>query len=145
MTPFFSIMIFQNKRNIKANLILDTILSASIIIVYQITWFWDYSIKTIKPMIIPKIFGAVDTLVKPLSANNLYAKILPGNSIPVLQAIFTACLIAILVLNYPKDEINSGEVIIERSVIWFRLFICAGVCAVPIIMYFVSLIVYGTK
>lgn len=143
LTPYFPILLFLNTKHFKLNLLLDTILSASMIIAYSIIYFWCYGIKTIEPMLIPRLFGAVSTLAKPLSANDLYLKIMPASGTSVLLTIFTVCLTAILVINYPNRGIKTTDVIIERSVIWARMLICAGICCVPLLMYFGSLIVYG--
>ncbi len=145
MTPYFPILLFLNTRHFKLNLLLDTILSASMIIAYSVIYFWCYGIKTIEPMLMPRIFGAVSTLEKPLSANDLYLKILPSSGPSILITIFTVCLIAVLVINFPKKVVNTTEVVIERSVIWARLLVCAGICCIPLLMYFGSLIVYGIK
>jgi hypothetical protein len=145
MTPYFPIMIFLNPRYLKINLILDTILSSSMIIVQSVIYFICYQIKTIEPMIMPRLFGEVYTLAKPLSAKDLYVKYLPDYGISLLITMFTVCLIAMLILNFPRKETDLAEIVIERSVIWSRLFVCAGVCYVPLLMYFVSLIVYGLE
>jgi len=118
MTPYFPIMIFLNPKYLKINLVLDTILSSCMIIVHSVMYSLCYQIKTIEPMIMPRLFGEVYTLAKPLSAKDLYVKYLPDYGISLLITMFTVCLAAMLIINFPRKDTNLTEIVIEGSVIW---------------------------
>ena len=150
LTPFLPTVIFQNRKHFKLNLVLDTVASCSMILLQQIVYWWCYGITTIQPMLLPKIFGAVETMKEPISVYSLFSAIgeQERNAInPALGAVFFVCLIAILIINFPRTETvlkgADDSIVIERSVIWFRLFAAGGLCFLPILVYFASMIWFG--
>ena len=150
LSPFFPIILFQNKKYFQVNLLLDIALSGSMIILQQIHYSWCYGLDVIKPMLLPKIFGAVEMMKRPFNAEQIYLKLFSligfGNPNLLLETVFTVCLLFILILNFPKkssilmnEEITPSLHLLTQ----FRLLINGGICLLPIMIYILSIIVYG--
>lgn len=154
LTPFATLVYVQNEKHIKINLLLDALMSSSMIILQQIVYFWCYGLLVIQPMFLPKIFGKVENMVTPLSINQVYEKLAINFLTPqILNSVYFAAFISILVINFPrktKNDINQiiideEEPVLERSVIWFRFIVVAAVCSLPILTYLRSVLEYGLK
>lgn len=128
LAPFISIMMLQNKHCLKANLLVDSVLSLSYMSMVTITFSWCYSSGVIDFLkIIPTLFGRVDASKRVYgnSASFLAQYGINGNVMPVISAAFVACLIALTAMNFPRERkpaAEIGEERVERSIVWLRLF-----------------------
>jgi len=150
LTPFLPVLLFQNKKYSIINLVLDTALSGAMIILQQIHFSWCYSLEVMQPMLLPKIFGAVEMMKRPVNIGGLWLKffaLIKTDPKPLFGSIFTVCLVFILILNFPQEITNpnkgSDNPSIPRSLTWFRLLINGVICLSPIILYISSIIIYG--
>jgi len=146
LAPFTILLVFQNHNKFRFNLLIETAMTASFVMAQMVVFYWCYGIKTIKPMLLPKIFGQVSSLPKVFSIDHIQLLTKGGgtknNILSALLAIFLACLITLAIVNFPKDNKNeiSEDIVIDRSLFWGRLAISGGICLIPIAGYFAGVL-----
>jgi hypothetical protein len=150
LTPFLPLILLQNEKYFQINLILDTAASGSMIILQQLVYGWCYDLDVIEPMLLTKIFGSIEMMKRPIHTYSPYTRFFELFGIdpkPLMMAIFTVCLVYILILNFPKKstvsmykEITPSLCLLTR----FRLLINGGICLLPIMVYILSIIIYGS-
>lgn len=150
ITPFTSLLIFQNYNKIRINFLVEIAMTTSFICAQMISFFWCFGIKTIEPMILPKIFVKVSLLPQVFSIeyllNGKFSTI--KGALPILLTLFVACIIALAVINFPRSNKDSGNCEKEynevgfRDLIFSRLLISGGICLIPIIGYISSVFYY---
>ncbi|WP_228389285.1 hypothetical protein [Cumulibacter manganitolerans] len=132
VSPFTVLIIFANPRHFTLNSILETGLGTSLMVLYLMVGYSMYNSGTFKDL----AFGAVVPPASPqrfgTPAELLRAAGLEQNKIPFLVGFMLACVLAVLVLNYPRTEFLVGMPNLEtisRSVVWLRLAAMLGFCA----------------
>lgn len=130
ITPFLLLMILQNERNLKINLILETAMEISLVIIWLICYDWvflqynSFSYLGLKYLpIISDAFGIQNMTVV------LHHFGIPS-LLPAFYAIFAACGFALLIINNPWTKATEGNHYAENSFIkgvcLFRLLILIG-------------------
>lgn len=149
MAPFSSILMLQNRGTLKTSMLLETSSSLLMTILQQKEYPWCWDKAMIEPMLLPKIFKPIKQLPGCANVEGLYSMIFPFRDIPpLINSVAIACVAAFLVITFPKQQSAAANkqaedfVIIERSVVWFRLFAGGVLCAIPALLYFASLIYY---
>ncbi|MEI7667646.1 MAG: hypothetical protein WCI62_01450, partial [Erysipelotrichaceae bacterium] len=146
ITPFMALLIFLNLDKFRINRILEIAFSVSAIASQMIVYYWCFGIKTIQPMLLPKLFGEVASLPHVISTEamvshtSLYT-LLTSLLLPMLIAVFVASLIALAVINFPRSPLSNEKELVEPSIFLHRLFIYALLCSLPILGYLVSVII----
>lgn len=142
--PFTLLLIFQNAKNLRINMVIETIMSCALILAQMIVYPFCFSDYTYKAMLLPRIFIKLSDLPKLLTTDSLakhpfFNLFVMENILPILIALFVACLIALAVINFPstkKDKVIDQE--IDANLILVRLLLGGVVCLLPIAGYFVS-------
>lgn len=152
ITPYFALMVCQNVRFFKVNLWLDAFAGIGLLLAQNLFFPWVFSYKWLMPLMpFAKVVHPIETMVQ---ENNLSVL---GNEemietftntfgLPLALGIFAFSMLALVVLNFPgkqdmlKDRAFgivdcSGELTVERSVIWFRFATGVGVCLIPFGFY----------
>lgn len=158
ITPYFALLVCQNVSLLKVNLWLDAFAGVGLILAQNLFFSWVFSYKWLMPLMpFAKLIHPLDTMVQ---ENNLA---ILGNEeslevftntfgLPLTLALFAFSMIALVVLNFPRKKQTEAHLSagisdfstplqVERSVIWFRYAVSAGVCMVPLFFYFLDWIV----
>lgn len=134
-TPFFAILIFMKPRNFKINLILDMGMSISALISQIYVFYWCYGAEQVDNMLLPILFGSNEDSY--VTVSQLLSTWEINKYMPAVLAIYCATIIAMLIINSPKEGENFDEPIkIERSVIWSRMLIIIPVAILMVVCYF---------
>lgn len=136
-TPFFAIILFQNSKYYKINLILDIFYSCSTILIQTCVFFWCYKAMLIDDLVIPAIFGKRN--VEMMAYKNIYEILRVFNIdsyMPILFSINLATVLAMIIINFPKENIKIGKIKIERSLIWLRMLIIVPFAIIMILSYY---------
>lgn len=136
ITPFMAIIMFQNMRNHKVNILLDILSSASILVVTLFYYFWVYDSTVIQRMVIPKLFGSTLGTVLKYGSNpsTLLAEYGVNKFLPFFLAAYIVSIAAMLIINYPKIHIKLLE---KHSIEWGLLFTrMLIIVPIPILMIY---------
>lgn len=134
-TPFFAILIFMRPRNFKINLILDMGMSISALISQIYVFYWCYGAEQVDNMLLPILFGSNENPY--ITVKHLFKLWGINKYMPAVLAIYCATIIAMLIINRPKEGENfENQIKIERSVIWSRMLIIIPVATLMVACYF---------
>lgn len=137
MLPYLCIISITNKALTGVNLLLETLISTSIVVAQMIKYWWCYSIRLIGPMFISKIYGSINIDYAELNPLTLLATktqtILFFDEIA--SSIFMASLICFSIINYPKFNKNTLVKINYFTLLNIRLALGFLLCISPILMY----------
>lgn len=145
ITPYFAIMLFQNPKILKTNLYLHMAGSSVYILAQMIQFPWCYSYQFIMPKMpfanLIKPFGPVEPSDNFIDLG-LKEQIpeMTELGIPIFLGVFVAAAMISLIINHPSKDnsmIQEGVILIERSVIWSRIFIGMGLISFPMLTYFI--------
>lgn len=149
ITPFFPLLIFQNKAYFKVSLFIETAAAAALILAQNFFFPWVFSYKWIMGLMpFAKLIRPIPKMVQENNLSVLGAADLDTSirvfGMPLALGIFIFGMIALLVLNFPtKRSIEADKsccLVIERSVLWCRLLCGAGICMLPMAFYFLDLL-----
>lgn len=141
--PFIILMIFQNPGKIKENMLIETLLTISMIVAQMITFDWCYGLKTIAPMLLPKLFIEVNDLKRALQVESIdLLGSLPGILNNISLSVFIGSTIVFIVYNHPRYSKNdqTSDIMVDHGMVVSRLLIGGGVALIPIMLYFASII-----
>lgn len=135
LTPFTALVVFQNLKYFKINVILEIISSVAIIIATMFTYYWCYGPLLIERMILPKLFGSTYGLTHKYTYISDILNVFKLQQYqPFILAVFVTCVSALLIINFPrKSEDNNNKFKIIPGLLFFRLLI---VIPIPILMIF---------
>lgn len=136
-TPFFAIMLFQNGKNYKTNLILDIFYSGSTILIQSCVFFWCYKAMQIDNLVIPAIFGK--RTLEAMNYKNVYEVLSVFNIdkyMPILFAINLTTMLAMIIINFPQKNSPDQKIKIERSLVWLRMLIIVPFALVMVLCYY---------
>ena len=149
LSPFFAILCVINPDRAKVTLLVETGLTAAMIVAHQIFFYWTYDLNIVKPMILPRLFGSVDSLVHQVNPRDLYARLGVVDNRGLLAAVFAAGMVALLYLYRPRSDDELARVAdqdtpVDRTVLYGRAAVTMALCLVPASAYFYSLVAHGT-
>jgi hypothetical protein len=148
LCPFFAILWAINPALARVNLLLEAGLTAAMVVLHQIIFFWTYDLSIVSPMLLPRIFAPVDSLAHPVSPLSLYTRIglVPNSSL--LAAVFTAGIVSLLVLHRPRTDEELERLRPDDdhvvALIHGRTALMLALMLVPAAAYLYSLVVHGT-
>lgn len=136
-TPFFAILIFQNSKHFKTNLLLDISMSISSLLSQVLVFSWCFGAKQVNNMLLPHLFGFKDlSMVKYSSIKDILELFKVSTFMPFILALYFVSVVSVLIINRPTGEKQIEDIKIERSVIWSRILIIAPFAALMIFCYY---------
>lgn len=152
MAPFIILLVFMNNKYFKTNLLLETIGMSSLFFLQQISGaYWCFSYRLFIPTFWNKIFD-LNANVTPKFTHELLNSVgyrlgFTDFSYIVslfLGSIFIASIIALLIINCPLVIKLTGnkddDIVVERSIIYFRNFANLSLGLIPIIVFLFNVI-----
>ena len=149
LCPFVAILWATHPGLAKVTLMIETGMVAALIIQHQVHFYWTYDLSVVSPMLLPRIFDPVDSLVQQVTPTSLYSRLGLIPYLSMLGAVFTAGMAALLVLFRPH-----GEGVVDQrpahdddhveALIYGRGVVMLALMLVPAAAYFYSLLVHGT-
>lgn len=137
ITPFITLMLFQNMKKFKINIILDIIASGAILISTIFIYYWVYSSWVMERMVIPKLFGSTRGMnIQFSSPSVLLTKFGIDKFLPLFLAAFVTCIAAMLIINFPHSTGHDGKISsdkVEWGLLIFRTLI---IIPIPILIVF---------
>jgi len=135
IVPFLAIMIFQNMKRFKINILLDIALSVSFIFSTIIIYPWCYGPFVVQRMLIPKLFGSTyGTELGQHDILSILTRFDIPRYMPFLLAIFVVSLAALAIINFPKKSVELQERHqIEWGLLFMRMLI---IVPIPILMVY---------
>lgn len=139
LAPYIVMVIAMSKRNLYANLLLETCGMAGLVVANMLVYFWCYFGNTMKSMLLAKILGTVPDPSRYINAAmNLMREL---NLFPVFNSVFIACMGAIAYLTYPKRLARVGTLTLDwntcMDVLILRWIVTTLICLLPILSLFV--------
>jgi hypothetical protein len=135
-TPFLMLTAFSNPARIKINLLLEMGLSACLLLLQWIVYYWCFYNKLLAPMLLGGIFGRDVNINSGM--NDYLVNLAEHHSVrPYLIIAMLCCAAFFLYVNRPRQlqAADKSELHIERSVIWVRYAACAFVAGAPMLYY----------
>ena len=140
VAPFSILIIFANPRYLTLNSLLEVSIFTSLFLIYMLVGYSMYNSGIFRDL----LFGQ---FIAPASPQRFYAPGdilrvlgLGGNNVVFLVGFMIACVIAVLIVNYPRASFIAGMPNVEtikRSVVWLRLGALVGFCALLFGMYLI--------
>ena len=137
VAPFAVLIIFANPRHLTLNSLLEVSFGSSIFLIYMMVGYSMYNSLLFKYLLTGRLvppaeqqrFADPGALLAQLGLNDL---------VGYLIGFMVACVIAVLVLNYPSADFilrmpNTEP--IKRGVVWLRLTALAAFCGLMFAMY----------
>ena len=149
MCPFIAILWATHPGLSKVTLLIETGLVAALIVQHQVHFYWTYDLDVVSPMLLPRLFEPVDSLAQQVTPTSLYTRLGLVPYISMLGAVFTAGMVALLVLFCPRaegavDDPAAGDDHHVKALIYGRGAVMMALMLVPAAAYFYSLLVRGT-
>lgn len=155
LCPFLAVLWATNPVHAKVNLLVEAGLTAAMVVLHQISFFWTYDLSVVSPMLLPRIFGSVDSLIDPVSPLSLYTRVGLVENVSILSAVFAAGMVGLLVLNRPRtdDELDrllgdpgdlDGDLGDVVPLVYARAALMVALMLIPAGAYFFSLLAHGT-
>ncbi|WP_426241812.1 hypothetical protein [Nocardioides sp. LHG3406-4] len=146
--PLFAVMWAIDPARARVNLLIETGLTAAMLVLHQIHFYWTYDLGIVSPMILPRVFGSVESLVQPLDALGVYTRLGVVEYRALLAAVFTAGMVALLVLNRPRSDADlvvasEEDNTVDRTLVYGRAAVTVGLMLVPAAAYFYALLAHG--
>lgn len=148
MAPFTVLVVFMNPRRLLLNTLLETAISATIVLLYMRVGFSMYNRAIFEQLLLPHLTPGASNPRYATPNDVLVAHGLGGGN-PFIIGFLVACTIAFLVVNWPRPELweSLGQTErMPRSYAWFRLVPMVGFTALLLVTYFVPSVpvVYST-
>ena len=124
-------------------------MTAALLVVHQIHFYWTYDLSVVRPMAIAAVFGPVESLAVPVNPVDAYTRLGVTEYKDLLAAVFVAGMVALLVINHPSRNRVPAEAApdlpaVDRPLVLFRAAVTVSLCLVPAAAYFYSLLAHGT-
>lgn len=139
VAPFAVLVIFINPRHLVLNSLLEVAIAGSLFIIYVVAGFAIYNNNMFKEL----LFGALVPPADPqrfATPNAILERIGVSGHVEFLISFMIACVIAVLILNFPRRsliEAAPNAEPIKRSVVWVRLAVPYGFVALLFGMYLI--------
>ncbi|WP_396643576.1 hypothetical protein [Microbacterium sp.] len=140
VAPFSVLIIFANPKYLTLNSLLEVAIGTTLFLIYMLVGYSMYNSGIFKDL----VFGQ---FIPPASPQRFYtpgeilnAVGISGNNVIFLVGFMIACVLAVLIINYPRASFIEGmpnAEPIKRSVVWVRLAAMAGFCALLFGMYLI--------
>lgn len=155
VTPYFALMVCENLKYFKVNLWLDMLAAVGLILAQNLFFPWVFSYKWLMALMpFAKIIHPIENMVQEnnlgfLGSEESLTTFTNTFGLPLCLGIFAFAMLALIILNYPtkagiakavaegKDHFKE-EPLVERSVIWLRFGVSAGVCLIPFFFYLLN-------
>lgn len=149
LCPFIVLLIAMNPARARANVLIETGMTAALIVVHQIHFYWTYDLSVVRPMAIAALFGPVESLAQPINPVDAYTRLGVTEYKDLLAAVFVAGMVALLVINHPSRnrapaQPSTGSSDVDRPLVLVRAGVTVSLCLVPAAAYFYSLLAHGT-
>lgn len=140
VAPFSILIIFANPRHLTLNSLLELSIGTSLFLIYMFVGFSMYNAGIFRDLLFgqfippasPQRFATPGDILKELG--------LGGNNVIFLVGFMIACVLAVLILNYPRASFIEGmpnTQTIKRSVVWVRVSVLFGFCVLLFGMYLI--------
>ena len=140
VAPFSILIIFTNPRFLTLNSLLEVAIGSSILLIYMHVGYSMYNAGIFVDLLFgqfippasPQRFSAPGEILTRLGFG-------PGDVV-FLVGFMVACVIAVLIINYPRASFIAGmpnTETIKRSVVWVRLGAMAGLIGLLFAMYLI--------
>jgi len=139
--PFIVLLMFQNIDRLKYSLVIEMMMSFAMIIAQMLKFDWCFGIKTIQPMLLPLIFGKVETLSLNLQVGQFHklGSALTNLALSSALSVFAAATIVLALYNRPeRRQVLTALGKSETMLLEMRLVFGSMICLLPILLYLVS-------
>jgi hypothetical protein len=138
VAPFSILIIFANPRYLTLNSLLEISIGTSLFLIYMMVGYSMYNAGIFSSLLFGRLVPPASPQRFSTPGEILAAVGLGGNYLIFLIGFMLACVIAVLVINYPRAAFVAGmpnTERIKRSVVWIRLAVMAGFCSLLFAMY----------
>lgn len=140
VAPFSVLIIFVNPRFLTLNTLLEVGIGSSILLIYMLVGYSMYNSNMFADLVFGRVVPPASPQRFSTPAELLTAAGLGVDKVPFLVGFMIACVLALLILNYPTASLVAGmpnTEPISRSAVWTRLAAMTGFCALLFGMYLI--------
>jgi len=140
VAPFSVLIIFANPRHLTLNSLLEISIGSSLFLIYMLVGYSMYNAGIFRDLVFGQFVPPASPQRFSTPGEILTALGVGGNNVIFLVGFMIACVLAVLILNYPRAAFVDGmpnTERIKRSVVWIRLAALAGFCSLLLAMYLV--------
>ncbi|KQO09817.1 hypothetical protein ASF06_06055 [Agreia sp. Leaf244] len=140
VAPFAVLIIFANPRHLTLNSLLEVSIGASLFVIYALVGYSIYNSYLFTDLLFGRLVPGADPQRFASPAEIFKALGVDDNITAFLVGFMIACVIAVLVINYPRASFVAGMPNIEpikRTVVWVRLAAPAAFCALLFAVYLI--------
>ncbi len=140
VAPFSILIIFANPRYLTLNSLLEMAIGATLFLIYMLVGFSMYNSGIFKDLLFGQFFAPAASQRFATPGDILRAVGLGGNNIIFMVGFMIACVLAVLIINYPRPAFIAAmpnTQTIKRSVVWLRVAAMIGFCGLLFGMYLI--------
>lgn len=143
LAPFSTLIIFLNPRHLVLNILLEVSIASSILFLYTRIGYSMYNSDIFQQLLLPHLTPGAEYL-RFASPDEFVTALGLGGGTPFIIGFLIACVLAVLILNYPRtymvENLGACEERMPRSLVWFRLAAPAAFSAMILAIYFIPAI-----
>lgn len=140
VAPFSVLIIFTNPRHLTLNSLLEVSIGSSLLLIYMLVGFSMYNSGIFRDLVFGQFIPPAAQQRFSTPGEILQALGLGGNNVIFLVGFMIACVLAVLIINYPRAAFIEGmpnTEPIKRSVVWVRIAALFAFCALLFGMYLI--------
>ncbi|MDW4573363.1 hypothetical protein R8Z57_11330 [Microbacterium sp. M3] len=140
VAPFSILIIFANPRFLTLNSLLEVSISTSLFLIYMLVGYSMYNAGMFNDLLFGQFIPPASPQRFSTPGQILNALGISGNIVIFLVGFMIACVLAVLIVNYPRPEFVAGmpnAQTIKRSVVWIRLAALVGFMSLLFGMYLI--------
>lgn len=138
VAPFSVLIIFANPRYLTLNSLLEVAIGTTLFLIYMLVGYSMYNSGIFTDLLFGQFIPPADPQRFATPGDILRAVGLGGNNVIFMVGFMIACVLAVLIINYPKPAFIEGmpnTQTIKRSVVWVRVAALFGFCGLLFAMY----------
>lgn len=140
VAPFSILIIFANPRYLTLNSLLEMAIGTTLFLIYMLVGYSMYNSGIFRDLLFGQFIPPADPQRFATPGDILRGLGLGGNNVIFMVGFMIACVLAVLIINYPRPAFIAGmpnAQTIKRSVVWIRVAALFGFSALLFGMYLI--------
>ena len=143
IAPFLYLSLFLSSKKFRITLLLETVFTISLTVLFQVVFYWCYDFKTIAPTLLAKLLREVPENLLNMNPLEIISRYVSGTNIQIGMFIASSSVVAGVVLLlwflYPRergnDFVTQDTVAEQMPLLIGRTVISIFTCLIPVAIY----------
>ena len=140
LTPWIPLLYFMRKDLVEKHFWAETGMVASVIMAHYSHFDYVFDLQNMKHMFLETFLGSYENLTNPITLQN-FVGVVVSDAENLYFGLYILCLVTLLILYRPKEKMLYKSDNFEcRKELWLRALIHFTVGALPMLLYFASIL-----